>query len=161
MKEKAFTLIELLVVIAIIALLASLASLSWGKAKKKVRDGRRKADLRQIVFAMKFCYADPNCGGFDQYCQTPAGVNTVQKIGGPAKCNDQGGTTYAFIPKDPLDKGDFRYQWIDNKSDKGKFCVFVHSELENKWFAASQKGVCFSLKSKPTTLDCWNKCPLQ
>ena len=57
-QKQGFTLIELLVVIAIIGLLATMAVISFGNAREKARDARRKADMRQIFKAMRLYYED-------------------------------------------------------------------------------------------------------
>uniref|UniRef100_A0A7C4R3W1 Prepilin-type N-terminal cleavage/methylation domain-containing protein n=1 Tax=candidate division CPR3 bacterium TaxID=2268181 RepID=A0A7C4R3W1_UNCC3 len=57
-KEKGFTLIELLVVIAIIGILAAIGLSALTSARKKARDSRRKADLREIANALELYYAD-------------------------------------------------------------------------------------------------------
>ena len=54
-KEKAFTLIELLVVIAIIGLLAGIVLVGLTGAKEQSRDGRRKAETREIKRALEIC----------------------------------------------------------------------------------------------------------
>ncbi|TSC51792.1 MAG: prepilin-type N-terminal cleavage/methylation domain-containing protein [Parcubacteria group bacterium LiPW_72] len=62
-SKKAFTLIELLVVIAIIGLLATIVTVSVNSARKKARDAKRVADLKQIQTALEIFY--------DQYGQYP------------------------------------------------------------------------------------------
>ena len=78
-KQKAFTLIELLIVIAIIGLLASIVLAATNIARARARDGRRLADMHQIVTALDIYYdqnqryPDPSvyfpgssaCGGYD------------------------------------------------------------------------------------------------
>jgi prepilin-type N-terminal cleavage/methylation domain-containing protein len=56
MYQRGFTLIELLVVIAIIGILASIVLASLDSARKKGRDARRIADLKQIQLALELSY---------------------------------------------------------------------------------------------------------
>ena len=58
---KGFTLIELLVVIAIIGVLASIVLASLNSARRKSRDARRIADVKQIQLALEL-YFDSNNG---------------------------------------------------------------------------------------------------
>ena len=55
-NRLAFTLIELLVVISIIGLLSSIAIVSMNSARTRARDGKRQADIKQIVTAMQLYY---------------------------------------------------------------------------------------------------------
>lgn len=57
-RSKGFTLIELLVVIAIIGLLSSVVLASLNGARKKGRDARRLADLKQLQVAMELYYSE-------------------------------------------------------------------------------------------------------
>ena len=61
-KNQGFTLIELLVVIAIIGVLASVVLASLNTARKKSRDARRIADIKQIQLALELSFdsASPN-----------------------------------------------------------------------------------------------------
>lgn len=57
--RRGFTLIELLVVIAIIGLLSTIIAAPITQARKKGRDGKKVADIRQMVNALQQ-YADDN-----------------------------------------------------------------------------------------------------
>jgi prepilin-type N-terminal cleavage/methylation domain-containing protein len=54
--QRGFTLIELLVVIAIIGILASIVLASLDSARKKGRDARRIADIKQLQLALELYY---------------------------------------------------------------------------------------------------------
>ena len=62
-SARGFTLIELLVVIAIIGLLSTVIAAPITQARKKGRDGKKVADLHQIVGALQQ-FADDNAGDF-------------------------------------------------------------------------------------------------
>jgi len=76
-RKRAFTLIELLIVITIIAILATLIFVNVASARKKARDAKRKADLKNIQTALELFnednkgvypatggawYGEPGCG---------------------------------------------------------------------------------------------------
>ncbi|MCE9541614.1 prepilin-type N-terminal cleavage/methylation domain-containing protein [Candidatus Kaiserbacteria bacterium] len=54
--RRGFTLIELLVVIAIIGILSSVVLASLNSARKKGRDARRLADIKQLQLALELFY---------------------------------------------------------------------------------------------------------
>lgn len=57
-KDKGFTLIELLVVIAIIGILSSIVLASLNNARRKSRDARRVADIKQIQVGLELYFDD-------------------------------------------------------------------------------------------------------
>jgi prepilin-type N-terminal cleavage/methylation domain-containing protein len=57
MRRSGFTLIEMLVVVAIIGLLSSTMLVGLGDARRRARDARRIADLRQIQNGLENYYS--------------------------------------------------------------------------------------------------------
>lgn len=104
-NKRGFTLIELLVVLAIIGTLTSFLMVNFLGAKSRARDGQRKSDLRQIQVA------------FEQY---RADLGTYPPAPLPA-CGSSlvsGGTSYMQkIPCDPLNKGQFLYNYTTTGSN--------------------------------------------
>lgn len=93
-KERGFTLIELLVVIAIIGVLASIVLASLNSARRKSRDARRVADIKQIQLALEL-YFDAAVGGSANY---PAALSSLAPTYIPTVPNDPlGGGAYAYF----------------------------------------------------------------
>lgn len=93
-KKKGFTLIELLVVIAIIGVLASIVLASLNSARRKARDARRIADIKELQLALEL-YFDSN----DAYA--PALIDLTGNNCGGAPCIvavpvDPSGTTHEY-----------------------------------------------------------------
>ncbi len=112
-KKRGFTLIELLVVIAIIGLLASIVLASLNSARKKSRDARRLADLKQLQNALEL-YANDNGGNYPN--QAAAGnITSIQA---------SLVTTYiAALPGDPLG-GANTYQYKSSAaSNSTGYCI--------------------------------------
>lgn len=55
--NKGFTLIELLVVISIIAILITIGLSSYSTAQKKVRDSKRKSDIKEVQNSLEQYYS--------------------------------------------------------------------------------------------------------
>ena len=71
-ESKGFTLIELLVVIAIIGILSSIVLASLNSARKKGRDARRVADVKQLQLALELYY--------DANGQYPTALDTAHLV---------------------------------------------------------------------------------
>ncbi len=94
-----FTLIELLVVIAIIGILSSIILASLNSARKKGRDARRVADVKQIQLALEMY--------FDTHGEYPVGTSVA---GLTILKTDK---YLAAIPRDPLSAWSYFYQSTD------------------------------------------------
>ncbi|MDO8514755.1 MAG: prepilin-type N-terminal cleavage/methylation domain-containing protein [bacterium] len=99
-KSRGFTLIELLVVIAIIGLLSSVVLASLNGARKKGRDARRLADLKQLQVAMELYYSDQPVPAY------------------PPDLSSIGSSYIANVPKDPGTGDDYTYT---HRSEGGEF----------------------------------------
>jgi len=81
-NKKGFTLIELLVVIAIIGILASVVLASLNSARRKSRDARRIADIKQLQLALEMYFDAANPSAYPTTAQgtaalTPTYIPTV------------------------------------------------------------------------------------
>jgi prepilin-type N-terminal cleavage/methylation domain-containing protein len=95
-SQRGFTLIELLVVIAIIGILSSVVLASLNSARKKGRDARRVADVKQMQLALELYY-DNNSSEYpdDIYAAAPAGLSP---------------TYISVVPKDPQTNTNYPYK---------------------------------------------------
>lgn len=104
-NSKGFTLIELLVVIAIIGILSSVVLASLNSARKKSRDARRVADIKQVQLALELYYDANTTTG---YPTTLAPLATAGYI--------------PSIPKDPSTQADYSYAALGS----GTNCTSYH-----------------------------------
>ncbi len=108
--KKGFTLVELLAVIAIIGILASVVLASLSTARRKARDARRVADIKQLQLAVEL-YADSS------------GIY-------PSLLSSLVPTYIPVEPKDPIGSVSYRYVGLL----VGNLCVSYHlgANLEDK-----------------------------
>lgn len=105
-QQGGFTLIELLVVISIIGLLSTFAIISLDNARKKSRNAKRVADMKQIQMALSL-YADNHGGKYPTTMHNKAclGIPSTEVCWGGFTGNDSLNLEFApylsQIPKDP------------------------------------------------------------
>src|SRR3954469_19188466 len=98
-KVRGFTLIELLVVIAIIGVLASIVLASLDSSRKKGRDARRLADVKQLQLALELYY--------DQNNSFPGDISNAGTCGtGSCAALLTGPGYISVVPKDPSNQRD-------------------------------------------------------
>ena len=113
-EKRGFTLIELLVVIAIIGLLASIVLASLNSARKKSRDARRIADLKQLQNALEL-YSNDNSGN---YPNSASAANVATALVALTS-----GSYIPAIPNDPL-AGSNTYMYKSNAaSNSTNYCM--------------------------------------
>lgn len=107
-QQRGFTLIELLVVIAIIGMLSSVILSSLNGARKKARDARRLADLKQLEAALELYYSD----------HTGYPVSASQASVTSALTSSLTPTYISNIPDDPLGGS---YHYVYKTTSGGEF----------------------------------------
>ncbi len=114
--KRGFTLIELLVVIAIIGILSSVVLASLNSARRKGRDARRVADIKQLQLALELYY--------DANGQYPTGLTTATLVT-PGYMS--------VIPKDPSSNLDYAYVGLQGSASSAATCSSYHlgTKLEN------------------------------
>lgn len=146
-NKKGFTLIELLVVIAIIGLLATIVAVAVSSVRKKARDTKRRADLKEIQLALEI-YADAN-GGYpittdDEtcsggWCGVCSAYGSKSTSGATGWIPNLAPTYVPTLPTDPKPVGGgscYLYQ-----SDGANFKLLAHQTVENCTPAPSGTGV--------------------
>lgn len=113
--KRGFTLIELLVVIAIIGILSSVVLASLNGARRKGRDARRVADVKQIQLALEMYY-DANGGEYpDSVCTTVTS--------GTCTAGSLMPTYISIVPNDPQANSTTYAYSYDNLTGAGGTCV--------------------------------------
>lgn len=128
MKKQGFTLIEIIIVMSIVSLLLAFILPSFSDANKKGRDGKRKADLKEIQSALEMYRSDTRI-----YPAVVAGRADVQLAGLVPRYT-------AKIPPDPLNKG--IYYWNHNlaSSTTYELCAYLERGIEDKDYNAGACG---------------------
>jgi general secretion pathway protein G len=133
-KTGGFTLIELLVVIAIIGILASVVLASLNTARRKSRDARRIADIKQLQLSLELY--------FDGNSSYPIGDEATT---GATSFQGMAPQYIPSIPADPLG-GVYQYKSLTisgtTVSDCTAACNYYHigASLEEKGTGASGTG---------------------
>lgn len=151
--KKAFTLIELLIVIAIIGILATLIFVNVNVARKKARDAKRMADLKNLQTAVEL-YAQDNPG-------SPTTGNVwITSSAQPANYIPGLSPTYiGTLPKDPL-QGSAGYYYAyrsDGSNYKIRACL-VESTTgfdNNNAFWDPAMNTCFMVTSSLAVTSAW------
>ncbi|MDO8575796.1 MAG: prepilin-type N-terminal cleavage/methylation domain-containing protein [bacterium] len=128
--KRGFTLIELLVVIAIIGILSSVVLASLNSARKKGRDARRVADVKQIQLALELYY--------DANSNYPTSLSGGLVSGG----------FISAVPTDPLSLAPYPYAALGSGTTCSSYHLGAtietvnHSALSADVDAPASTGIC-------------------
>ncbi len=108
----------------------------------EARDLRRFSDLKQVALALNLYYQKH---GFYPAWEGPSISEAISSY------------LWPVFPKDPINKSEYVYHWINNNANKQKYCVWVSLEVASegqRYFAISERGESV-LETAPTDLSCW------
>ncbi len=144
-NNSGFTLIELLIVFAVIAVLTTLAALNIQGQLLKVRDAKRKSDLKEIKNAVALFY---NAQGAYPRDDVQAQIHYIFACGG-AMTSDctwgqqwtYNGTTYMnVLPADPINIYPQAYGY--RKLDTDNFLLWTVLEYKTDSQATTSRSNC-------------------
>lgn len=127
-----FTLMELLIVIVILGILITLGGSSFRGSQIKGRDGRRKADLKNISVALEQYYTDKG-----QYPGDNSNSGKIYGCGslGTSLCDwgasfiDQNSVVYMLkLPTDPITAQRYYYDAIPSGGYNKSYQLYTHLE---------------------------------
>lgn len=136
-KNSGFTLVELLLVLTIIVFLIAIVSINFMDMRKKQRDIKGKADLRQIVNALELRYND--LGYYPTSLPTPFSCATDL-------CGEQilpvNEDLQIYLNPIPTGNGVRQYFWYREGNNRPqKFCLYFQLELDpTRYFTCSNYG---------------------
>ncbi len=130
-SKKGFTLIELLVVISIIGILSSVVLAGLNSARKKARDAKRIAEIKQLEMALEVNYSMH--GAYTQ----PENMCSDTSYGGLDGCGSAGGSgdwdansdlrdlitdkLAGALPKDPINDSTYKYSYEPWNAGQGGY----------------------------------------
>lgn len=139
-NNRGFTLVELLIVVVIIGILASFGIQTYSGAQMKVRDARRKSDLREIRTALQAYYNDngrypsiaPPCaadGNNGCYVRSTSGTSWIPGLV-PTYIKALPQDPLNTATQDPYNPGQFTYAYGNVTLSTGKD-FDLYTQLEN------------------------------
>ncbi len=153
-NKKGFTLIELLVVIAIIGLLSTLAVVALTSARKKARDSKRVADMKQLQTAMEMVFSEKNSYDLEGCIAPGALVSTCTMplsdyLPNVANLKDPSTATACTVAAGACTKGandpSCNYTLVEDPDiDSYKFCFWLEADTGDLTAGAnyvSQTGI--------------------
>ncbi len=146
-NKKGFTIIELLVVIAIIGLLATISMVALNGARKKSRDAKRLADIKQYQTALEMYFNDnnkypiTNHAGLDlgskyTYCIANTSTGFGKKDGSIDECSTATKVYMVGTPANPTPGG--RTYYYEKTNNGASYKIYFSLEEATGGYAAGE-----------------------